>query len=126
MRRRRSPIHLKSEHDPVFASWARKGEFPWAEVPVTTRWQPREGGPGLRAALFRYRSRPDYHAILAPSTKQRGMWQLSYFDAEGPSGDIQRATVAKALYDGLDGGARKWRLETVVDADGVTYGKELV
>lgn len=70
------------------------------------RWRCK---PGLRAARFRSTHRPDMFAVLHPSTKQAGHWQVSYFDEAGAIGDCARPTADQAVRDSeLDYG---WRLE---------------
>lgn len=43
--------------------------------------------PGLKSVKFQHRKDPSEVAILHRSTKFRGKWQLSKFDAKGPWGD---------------------------------------
>lgn len=69
-------------------------------------------GTDLRVAQFRSRSDPRWYAILHPSTKEPGKWQLTSFDEKGPWGDVNRKTCAEAIQDeGLNYG---WKLEHVV------------
>ena len=72
------------------------------------RWMFPRGGATVQ---FRHRTRKDWYAIIHPSTKQKGKWQVSSFDYEGAIGDVIRATPEQALYDaGVD---RNWKIEKV-------------
>lgn len=51
----------------------------------------------FRGAEFTSRRRAGEFAIVHPSTKQAGKWQVSFFDADGPSRDSQHSTVEDAL-----------------------------
>jgi hypothetical protein len=65
--------------------------------------------PGLRSAKFQHRKDLNKTAILHPSTKVKGLWQLSKFDAQGPWGDTE------GTCDGLvkELNPRSWRLRKV-------------
>jgi hypothetical protein len=94
MAKRRSPFKLVCE-----PSFLEPGE-------KLCRWTCPDGG---ETAQFRARWRKDLYAILHPSTKQRGKWQLTTFDKHGPIGDVIRSTCEKALEDeGID---QNWKLE---------------
>jgi hypothetical protein len=49
----------------------------------------------------------DEYAILHPSTKKRGKWQLSWFDADGPYGDSERSTCSEAV---KEMSTHRWKL----------------
>jgi len=51
----------------------------------------------VRVAQFRNRDNHDEFAILAKSAKGDGGWQMSWFDALGPSGDSPRKTQCEAI-----------------------------
>lgn len=51
----------------------------------------------VQGARFTRRHNPDDMAIVHPSTKKPGWWQVSFFDAQGPSGDSQRKTCSEAV-----------------------------
>lgn len=119
---RRSPIRLQKKYDPLLLALAKRRGTDIKSVPYSWRWA--AVGP-LRAALLRSKKDPRRYAILHRSTRNLGKWQLTLFDECGPFGDINRATPQDALVEGLDGwgSGRTWRLESVVTADGKTYGK---
>lgn len=72
------------------------------------RWTcPRGGG----TVQFRYKRRADWFAILHPSTKQKGKWQVSTFDKDGPIGDVIRDSCEVALDDA--GIGRDWKIEEI-------------
>lgn len=65
-----------------------------------------------RGAQFRDRHDSSQYAVVHPSTKKSG-WQVSFFDAKGPSGDVQ-ATTCDAAVKELH--PSRWRLiEAVSD-----------
>lgn len=82
---------------------------PWADYGddmLVCRWTCPRGGEPVQ---FRAKWREDMFAILHRSTKERGRWQLTTFDKDGPIGDVIRSTCEEALYDG--GVDRSWKLE---------------
>lgn len=56
------------------------------------------------------RKDPRRTAVVARSTKTPGLWQTSYFDERGPSGDTQRASCTDALQNLTP---RDWKLRRV-------------
>jgi hypothetical protein len=50
-----------------------------------------------RAIQFRCEGRPEWFAIIHPSTIEIGRWQVSYFDDRGAIGDTRRDTLGEAL-----------------------------
>lgn len=62
----------------------------------------------LHGAQFSSRIRPDEYAIVHPSTKSVGKWQVSFFDELGPSRDSQHGSVEDALKQVPP---KKWRLK---------------
>lgn len=72
------------------------------------RWTCPRGGATVQ---FRYRKRPDWFAVLHPSTKERGKWQVSTFDKDGAIGDVIRADCETALSDA--GITREWKIESI-------------
>lgn len=75
---------------------------------LVCRWKCPTGGGVVQ---FRHRKRKDLYAILHPSTKRKGRWQLTSFDDDGPIGDVERATCEEALYDG--GITRDYKIEAI-------------
>ena len=63
----------------------------------------------FRGAEFVSRSRPGDFAIVHPSTKTSGKWQVSFFDDQGPSRDSQHSSVEDALKHVFP---KKWKLKT--------------
>ena len=57
-------------------------------------WKPI--GP-FRGAEFTSRTRVGETAIVHPSTKTAGKWQVSFFDEQGPSRDSQHSNLEDAL-----------------------------
>ena len=111
---RRSPLRLcKHLFDP---EWLDPGD-----PKFRTEWH--AVGP-VRAAKFRCAERPEWFAVLSPSAKEPGRWQLSTFDEQGPWGDVIRDTPDQAIKDGLDGYGCKWMLEAMVTPDGVRCGRK--
>jgi hypothetical protein len=102
---RRSPLKLTVRKDPIFLQWASEEPDP-AEAArllkdaISYRWKADER---IKMALFRHRQRPEWYAILHPSTKEPGRWQLSTFDEDGSWGDVIRDTPDKALKEGIEG-----------------------
>ncbi len=70
------------------------------------RWE-REGL--LRAAEFTNR-RNQTTAIVHPSTKTKGFWQVSFWDDQGPISDVQRRSCNDAL---AELPPKLWRLRQV-------------
>lgn len=64
----------------------------------------------LHGAEFASRTRPGEFAIVHPSTKSAGKWQVSFFDDQGPSRDSQHSDVLDAL---RQVSPKKWKLRTV-------------
>ncbi|HSX23320.1 MAG TPA: hypothetical protein VLE97_11155 [Gaiellaceae bacterium] len=64
----------------------------------------------FRGAEFLSRTRADESAIVHPSTKTAGKWQVSFFDEQGPSRDSQHSDVADAL---RQVSPKKWKLKAV-------------
>lgn len=88
-----SPLKLQCER--LFSRReARDWKVPRLENIKLCHWTCR--GP-LKAARFVSRKRSGEYAVVHPSTKTRGMWQVSLFDAEGPYGDMQRSTCNAAV-----------------------------
>ena len=65
-------------------------------------------GP-FRGAEFSSRSRKDEFAIVHPSTKSAGKWQVSFFDDLGAVRDSQHSSVDDALRQVFP---KKWKLKT--------------
>lgn len=65
-------------------------------------------GP-LRGAEFASRTHKDESAIVHPSTKSAGKWQVSFFDELGPVRDSQHSSADDALKQVLP---KKWKLKT--------------
>jgi hypothetical protein len=80
-------LMVRSRHCKTLMAKARK-EF------RTCKWRCRAP---VRAARFIERRRPDHYAIVHPSTKEPGRWQVSFFDADGPWGDTARDTCSEAV-----------------------------
>lgn len=81
---------------------------PYGDDMKICKWTcPRGGG----TVQFRNRKRPEWFAVLHPSTKQKGKWQLSTFDERGAIGDVIRSSCEEALSDG--GIGRDWKIEEV-------------
>ncbi len=51
----------------------------------------------FRGGQFTSRRRAGEFAIVHPSPKYAGKWQVSFFDADGPSRDSQHSSVKDAL-----------------------------
>jgi hypothetical protein len=64
-------------------------------------------GP-LRGAEFTSRQRKDESAIVHPSTKSTGKWQVSFFDELGAVRDSQHGSVEDAL---KQVSPKKWKLK---------------
>jgi len=64
-------------------------------------------GP-FRGAEFLSRTRRDESAIVHPSTKSAGKWQVSFFDELGPVRDSQHSSVEDALKQVPP---KKWKLK---------------
>lgn len=64
----------------------------------------------FHGAEFLSRTRIGESAIVHPSTKTAGKWQVSFFDEEGPSRDSQHSDVTDAL---RQVSPKKWKLKTV-------------
>lgn len=62
----------------------------------------------LRAAEFASRTDRDVTAIVHPSTKSAGKWQVSFFDTLGASHDSQHIAVEDALRQVPP---KKWKLK---------------
>lgn len=62
-----------------------------------------------RVVKFQDRRDPSRFALLHPSSKRGGWWQVTRFDEGGPVGDALRRTADEALSDGL-GFAQWYRL----------------
>jgi hypothetical protein len=69
----------------------------------------------VRAAQFRSTWAPDKYAILHPSSKKPGKWQLSYFDELGPWGDSGLHDTCSAALAEMEH-PRDWKLEKVTPA----------
>lgn len=67
-------------------------------------------GP-LRGAEFSARARHGESAIVHPSTKSIGKWQVSFFDDLGPVRDSQHSTVEDAL---KQVSPKQWKLKTTL------------
>ena len=61
----------------------------------------------LHGAQFSSRTRPDEFAIVHPSTKSAGKWQVSFFDELGAVRDSQHSSVEDAL---RQVSPKKWKL----------------
>ena len=64
----------------------------------------------FRGAEFVSRSQQEAWAIVHPSTKRSGMWQVSFFDEHGPVGDSQHSIVEDALKQVAP---RRWKLRAL-------------
>jgi hypothetical protein len=64
----------------------------------------------VRGALFQSRSKVDETAIVHPSSKHPGKWQVSFFDDRGPVSDSQHSSVNDAL---KTISTKRWRLRNV-------------
>lgn len=64
----------------------------------------------FHGAEFLSRTRANDSAIVHPSTKTAGKWQVSFFDEEGPSRDSQHSDVTDAL---RQVSPKKWKLKAV-------------
>lgn len=62
----------------------------------------------FRGAEFASRTDKNASAIVHPSTKTAGKWQVSFFDELGPSRDSQHSSVEDALRQVLP---KKWKLK---------------
>jgi hypothetical protein len=87
IRKRGGPLLKKHRKLPTIEAQARK-EY------RSCQW--KCVGP-VRAAMFVEKRRPGSYAILHPSTKEPGTWQVSLFDKDGPWGDRPRATCNEAV-----------------------------
>lgn len=87
-RRARSPLHVVCQPWPFPPKPGERRHKPLCQ------WACR--GP-VRAASFISRRDPRQTAILHPSTKRLGEWQVSIFDADGALGD----SIAKTCTDAL-------------------------
>ncbi|KKN37645.1 hypothetical protein LCGC14_0761260 [marine sediment metagenome] len=63
----------------------------------------------FKVAQFEATKNPGNFAILHPSTKAKGKWQLSLFDKDGPWGDRIRDTCSEAATE-LQEVYRQWRV----------------
>lgn len=61
----------------------------------------------FKAARFQPQGKPGEFAILHPSTKVKGKWQLSLFDKDGPWGDRIRDTCTEAAQE-MAGIHKEW------------------
>lgn len=61
----------------------------------------------LRGAAFTSRTRRDEYAVIHPSTKAAGKWQVSFFDELGAVRDSQHTRVEDAL---KQVSPRQWKL----------------
>lgn len=68
----------------------------------------------VAAAEFVSRTDPRQFAVVHPSTKRPGMWQVSWFDDHGASRDVQAKTCDEALSHVPPRGRYGWRLRSVV------------
>lgn len=67
-------------------------------------------GDAVAGIELQSRADPQRTAVVAPSTKTRGLWQTSYFDEHGPSGDTQRGSCSEALQNLVP---KEWKLRRV-------------
>lgn len=87
----KSPIHVA-------------GCTPWPFPPKpgerrrrpSCRWVCRVGAP-VQGALFEDRQDATSSAVLHPSTKRLGAWQVSFFDAQGAIRDVVAASCTDVL-----------------------------
>lgn len=63
----------------------------------------------FRIAEFQERKSPRHTAIVHPSIKHAGKWQLTFFDNDEPTGDIQGSSCDELLRELRP---RSWRLRT--------------
>ncbi len=103
-RRPRSPLHVVCQPWPFPARAGERRHKPLC------RWACR--GP-VRVAEFVDRRNPQRRAVLHPSTKQAGRWQVSVFDQQGAVGDVVRDSCAEAL-KARDISPGTWKLVEVV------------
>lgn len=110
-KRAKSPIVAKCTPNPFIAHDIARGLTPKGPRQFC-KWVCRAGAT-VRAAEFvgrgHYRG---WTAVIHPSTKERGRWQLSLFDKDGAFGDSIRDTCTEALA-ARDIAPGHWRLKTV-------------
>jgi hypothetical protein len=110
-RRPKSPIRVACRPHPFTTYHAKRGLPPPTPRQVC-KWVCRDGAE-IRAAEFigrgTYRG---WTAILHPSTKERGRWQVSLFAKDGAFGDSIRDTCTEAL-DAREVTPRSWKLKAV-------------
>lgn len=88
MKGRRSPIYAVCRPWPFPPKPGERHHKPICQ------WACR--GP-MRAAEFVDRRDPSRRAVLHPSTKRAGAWQVSVFDDQGAVGDVVRDSCTQAL-----------------------------
>lgn len=103
-RRARSPLHVVCQPWPFPPKPGERRHKPLC------RWACR--GP-VKAARFVSRRGPHFTAVLHPSTKERGRWQVSIFDEMGAVGDTIRTDCREALA-ARDITPGRWKLVEVV------------
>lgn len=107
-RRERSPIRVGD-----CKPWPFKRRPGERHMPALCRWVCVRNP---RGAEFVNRRDGETIAILHPSTKKPGQWQVSRFDASGAIGDIVRPTCTETLYDSGILPAT-WKLRSVAQVD---------
>lgn len=55
------------------------------------------------------RIRPDAYVLVHPSTVNRGGWQATYFDANGPAGDVSGSDFASVIKNADECFLCEWR-----------------
>lgn len=103
MARTKSPLHVVGCQPWPFP------RTPGTRRLIGCRWACRGD---LKAARFNERYSPWRYAILHPSTKRPGAWQVSRFDEQGALGDVIRPTCSAALKD-AEIIAHRWKLVEV-------------
>jgi len=110
--RLKSPLVVTCTPNPLVAFDRARGVTPKGPRQFC-KWVCRTGAR-IRAAEFV--GRRDWNrgwtAVLHPSTKEPGRWQLSLFDKDGAFGDSIRDTCAAAL-DARDIIPDHWKLKAV-------------
>lgn len=110
-KRVKSPIVIKCKPNPFYAHDVKHGVPPGPRK--YCKWACRPGA-NVRGAEFvgRGKYNQGWTAVLHPSTKERGRWQVSLFDKDGAFGDSIRDTCDEAL-DARDIYPGQWKLKAV-------------
>lgn len=108
-KRQRSPLRVKCSPWPfeLEPGERRRSICHWVcDAPVAAEFTRRHSKYG------------PHTAILHPSTKGRGRWQVSFFDDLGAVSDVNRATCSEALKD-ADIVPSNWKLKAFERLRGV-------